>query len=96
MLNHGHEQQAMWLKRRDQYHKEKPPVFTRESDGILAENWKKNVKRISMSLDVNPVQIQRLVTSSLCDKVDTWWDTCWMYEHKLTGTWDEFVVEFDR
>ena len=81
---------------RDQYHKEKPPVFTGGNDGISAENWKKNVKRIAMSLDANPVQMQRLATSSLWDTAGTWWDSCWTDEHKLTGTWDEFVTEFDR
>ena len=41
----------------ERYQKMRPPVFIGGNDGIAAEIWKKDIKRILMTLGASPVQM---------------------------------------
>ena len=92
----AHTTQGDWLKLLNQYEKSKPKIFNGETDGITAQTWKDDMRRLLIALDANEVQKQRLVGFSLKGDAGRWYDNLWTPEQKLTATWEQFEAEFDR
>ena len=66
-----------WLKLLDTYQKNKPPIFKGESDGVTAQVWLDNVRRLTKVLGANPIEQQKLASFSLMNEAGKWYDHNW-------------------
>jgi len=88
--------QESWLHLIERFQKLRVPEFQGGSDPIAATKCKEDMSSTLSYMGVDSVQRQRLTAYSLKGDVGMWYRSHFSAPERLTTTWEDFLLSFDR